>query len=68
VIHFDLKPGNIMVTADRRVKVLDVGLSGARAYHAGKGGIIGSPAYLAPELAMSADAVAVRLKPLVAPV
>jgi predicted ATPase len=46
VVHHDLKPGNVLVSGDGHVKVLDFGLVGAVA-----GQMYGTPAYLAPELA-----------------
>jgi len=54
VVHFDLKPGNVLVTDDGQVKVLDFGLAGARA-RAGSGRAFGTPSYMAPELAMGGD-------------
>ena len=50
VIHGDIKPANILVTADGHAKIADFGvarLSQTVASHAGK--IFGSPAYMAPE-------------------
>ena len=51
VIHFDLKPSNIMVSPKRlgrQVKVLDFGLAGLRG---AAGQVMGTPQYLSPEIA-----------------
>lgn len=51
VLHRDLKPGNLMLTADGRAMVLDFGLAQARgdARLTRTGSAAGSPAYMAPE-------------------
>lgn len=54
VIHFDLKPSNIMVgpkKPGRQVKVLDFGLAGLRG---ATGQVMGTPEYLSPEIARRA--------------
>jgi serine/threonine protein kinase len=52
VIHLDIKPGNIMLTPDNRVKLADFGL--AQILHRDAGylhleNILGTPTYIAPE-------------------
>ncbi|GLZ31295.1 hypothetical protein Lesp02_34830 [Lentzea sp. NBRC 105346] len=59
IVHRDVKPSNIMVLPDGRVKLADFGI--ARAMDdpslTATGGIMGSPGYMAPEL-FSGDAPA----------
>ncbi len=54
VVHRDLKPGNIMLTKEGGVKVLDFGISRHAALRGGKSStttqtVVGTPHYMAPE-------------------
>lgn len=52
VVHRDVKPGNIMVTSDRRIKVTDFGVArmqGSALAQTQVGLVLGTPQYAAPE-------------------
>lgn len=50
IVHGDVKPANILVGDDGRVRVTDFGLASLVSEHAGEAGSVrGTPAYLAPE-------------------
>ncbi|MHC4780704.1 MAG: serine/threonine-protein kinase, partial [Planctomycetota bacterium] len=52
IIHFDLKPGNVLVSPDRAgVKLIDFGLAGAKATE-----LFGTPGYVAPEIIRDGEA------------
>ncbi len=51
VVHGDLKPANVILPTDGRLRVVDFGLARAAAAEQGDGGAAcGTPAYMAPEL------------------
>lgn len=49
LIHRDVKPENVMVTGDGRVKVADFGIARAVEAQTMTGGLLGTVAYVAPE-------------------
>lgn len=52
IVHRDLKPGNVMITPKGVVKVMDFGLAcDHTADTASRSGVVGTPAYWAPEQA-----------------
>ena len=57
VIHRDIKPGNIMVLDDGRVKVMDFGIARLRqpTIKTQTGVLLGSPQYMSPEQISGAD-------------
>jgi serine/threonine protein kinase len=65
-IHRDIKPGNLILTADDTVKILDMGLARSIKKEDGlteafdRGAIVGTADYVAPEQAMNAPNVDIR--------
>jgi serine/threonine protein kinase len=49
VIHGDIKPANILVTEDGKVKLSDFGIARFATQVSGSGKLMGTPAYLSPE-------------------
>ncbi len=62
VIHRDIKPGNIMVDCEGRVRICDFGLAKQRdiATITASGTIVGTPMYMSPEQATPGAAVDFR--------
>ncbi len=49
IIHGDIKPSNIRVTEDGRVKLVDFGVARFASQVSGSDRVLGTPAYLSPE-------------------
>jgi serine/threonine-protein kinase len=49
IIHGDIKPSNIRVTEDDRVKLVDFGVARFASQVSGSDRVLGTPAYLSPE-------------------
>ena len=63
VVHRDLKPGNILVTAEGQPKVLDFGIGqelGVSSTLTQTGALLGTPAYMSPEQAAGEGAADAR--------
>jgi len=52
VIHGDVKPANILITNDNRVKLMDFGMARLSSYDGKQTPLLGTPAYWCPEQIM----------------
>jgi serine/threonine protein kinase len=52
VIHGDVKPANILITADGKVKLMDFGMARVAKRDSGDSPLLGTPAYWCPEQIM----------------
>jgi|GEM_PF-3499582 len=58
IVHRDVKPGNVFVLNDGRIRLMDFGIAKSRfedARLSATGQVLGTPCYVAPELLMRAD-------------
>ncbi|MFN3414880.1 MAG: protein kinase domain-containing protein [Caldimonas sp.] len=58
VIHRDLKPSNILLDRDGRARVMDFGIAVNQRHGAVQEALVGTPGYMAPELAQGRPATA----------
>lgn len=58
ILHRDISPNNVLITTDGTAKIADFGVAHARGVGTmtGRGLVVGTPAYLAPEIADGAIA------------
>jgi serine/threonine-protein kinase len=49
VIHGDVKPANVLITDDGRVKLMDFGMARLASHDSGSSPLLGTPAYWCPE-------------------
>lgn len=49
IIHGDVKPANILITPDNRVKLTDFGMARLASHDSGDTSLLGTPAYWCPE-------------------
>jgi eukaryotic-like serine/threonine-protein kinase len=49
IIHGDVKPANILITSDNRVKLTDFGMARLASHDSGDTSLLGTPAYWCPE-------------------